>query len=283
MVVWESGREVALGAAKRRAVLALLLLRANEVVSTARLVDDLWAERPPGRAVKAVQVYVSQLRKAVGAGVVETRPSGYLLRLDEGALDLDRFEVRLERGRSLLRAGGADEAADVLRDALRMWRGPALADFEHEPWARHEIIRLEELRLGATCLRVEADLLLGRHAEVAPELEALVREHPLRERLRELLILALYRAGRQADALAAYHDARATLVGELGLEPSQPLRELEKAILLQDPSLDLIAGARLHESLPAGAVASGQYRPTRRMCTWHGSPNPRLATGVRLR
>jgi DNA-binding SARP family transcriptional activator len=270
MVVWQEGREVPLGAAKHRALLALLLLRANEGVSTARLVDELWAERPPARAVKAVQVYVSQLRKALGEGVVETRPGGYLLPVDEGALDLDRFEARLERGRSLLTAGGADEAAGVLREALGMWRGPAMADFEHEAWARHEINRLEELRLGATCLRVEADLLLGRHAEVASELEALVREHPLRERPRELLILALYRAGRQADALAAYRDARATLVAELGLEPRQPLRELEKAILLQDPSLELIAGACPH-------------RPTRRICTWHGSLNPRFATGARLR
>jgi hypothetical protein len=132
MVIWQEGREVPLGAAKRRALLALLLLRANEVVSTARLVDQLWAERPPARAVKAVQVYVSQLRKALGDGVVETRPGGYRLPLDKGALDLDRFEARLERGRALLTAGAADEAAGVLREALGMWRGPALADFEHE-------------------------------------------------------------------------------------------------------------------------------------------------------
>src|SRR5262249_9078924 len=153
-------------------------------------------------------------------------------------LDLERFESLLDGGRTLLAAGAAGEAAAILREAVALWRGPALADFQHEGWARDEIARSEELRLVATCLRVEADLALGRHAEVVPELEALVREHPLRERLRELLILALYREGRQADALAAYHDARTTLVEDLGLEPGPALRELERAILVQDPSLN---------------------------------------------
>jgi predicted ATPase/DNA-binding SARP family transcriptional activator len=250
LAVWRDGEELSIAATKPRALLALLLLRANEVVSTARLIDELWGERPPARAVKTVQVYVSQLRKTLGAGVVETRTGGYLIRVDEGALDVDRFESGLERGRALLDAGAARDAGAALREALALWRGPALSDLEQESFARDEIGRLEELRLMALALRIEADLALGRHAEVTPELEALVREHPLRERLRELLVLALYRAGRQADALAAYHDARTTLVEELGLEPGQSLRELEKSILVQDRSLDLAALQGAETNLP---------------------------------
>jgi predicted ATPase/DNA-binding SARP family transcriptional activator len=254
LVVWRDGREVALGGPKQRALLAVLLLRANEFVPTARVVEELWGEQPPARAVKAVQVYVSQLRKVVGGGVVETRPGGYLLRADAGALDLDRFERLLERGRARLAAGAAAEAAGVLRSALALWRGPALADVQYEAFARDEIGRLEGLRLSALGLRLEADLALGRAGEVVPELEALIREHPLRERLRELLVLALYREGRQADALAAYQDARAALVDELGLDPSEALQQLEKAILVHDPSLDLAGSLPSAEGLPKGTV-----------------------------
>jgi class 3 adenylate cyclase/DNA-binding SARP family transcriptional activator len=233
------GRELRLGGAKERAVLAMLLLRANELVPTARLVDELWGEQPPPTAVKAVQVHVSNLRKLLGEGVLQTRPTGYMLELDADALDSRRFEGLLEQGRRLLAGGAAEEAARVLRDALALWRGPPLADFQYESFARNEIGRLEELRLVALEQRLEADLALGRGAEVVGELEALVRDHPLRENLCGLLILALYRAGRQADALAAYQDARARLVDELGLDPSQALQRLEKAILVHDPSLDL--------------------------------------------
>ena len=253
LAVWDGGREVSLGPAGQRALLALLLVHANEVVTTARLVDELWGDRPPARAVKTVQVYVSQLRKLLGTDVIETHVAGYSARVAAGALDLERFERLLDHGRGLLASGAAREAAAALREALALWRGPALADFQDELFARDEMGRLEELRLVARTLRLEADLDQGRHAEVAPELEALVREHPLRERLRELLILALYRSGRQADALAAYHDARTTLVDELGLEPSQSLRQLEKAILLQDPSLEL-AATRPPADLPTGTV-----------------------------
>jgi predicted ATPase/DNA-binding SARP family transcriptional activator len=252
VAVWQHGHEVQLRAPKQRAVLALLLLRANELVPTARLIDELWAENPPARAAKTVQVYVSELRKLLGEGLIETRTGGYVVRVEEGALDLDRFERLLERGRTLLAAGAADDAASALREGLALWRGPALSDLEHEPWARDSIARLEALRLVATTLRLEADLAAGRHAEAVPELEALVRQHPLRERLRELLILALYRSGRQADALTAYHDARQTLVEELGIEPGAALRELEKAILVQDPSLD--AATRHRDPLPTGTV-----------------------------
>src|SRR4029079_5493260 len=175
------------------------------------IVDRLWGERPPARAVKTVQVYVSQLRKALGESAIETHTGGYLVRVEPGALDLERFERLVERGRLLLSRGAAGEASAVLRDALGVWRGPALVDFSDEAFARDAIGRLEELRLAALGLRLEADLALGRHAELVPELEALVREHPLHERPRELLILALYRTGRQADAPAAYHNRRTTL------------------------------------------------------------------------
>jgi YVTN family beta-propeller protein len=189
--------------------------------------------------VKAVRVYVSQLRKMLGEDSVETRPAGYMLRAGKGAVDADVFEERLAEGRRLLADGAAGNADDVLRSALGLWRGPALADFRYETFARDEIGRLEGLRLIALEQRLEVDLALGRHAEAVPELEALVREYPLRESLRGLLMLALYRAGRQADALAAYQDARATLVEELGLDPSEALQRLEQAILRHDPSLDV--------------------------------------------
>ena len=153
-------------------------MRAGEVVATVRLVDELWGEQPPATAVKTVQVYVSQLRKVLGEGVLETRPTGYLLRLGPGALDLQRFESMLDQGRQLLAEGAARQAGDVLREALGLWRGPALADFQYEAFARNEIARLEGLRLVALEQRLEADLALGRHAEAVPELEALVREHP---------------------------------------------------------------------------------------------------------
>ncbi|HEY2220193.1 MAG TPA: BTAD domain-containing putative transcriptional regulator [Gaiellaceae bacterium] len=247
LVVWNEGDELVLGGAKQRALLALLLLHANEPVPSTTLVDELWGERPPATAAKAVQVYVSQLRKALGDGVVETRRTGYVLRLAPEALDLHRFESLFEQGRAMLAAGATEESAKVLREALDLWRGPALADFRYDVFARDEIGRLEGLHLVALEQRLEADLALGRSAEVVGELEALVRAHPGRENLRELLMLALYRSGRQADALAAYQDTRVMLVDDLGLEPSASLQRLERAILAHDPSLDL-AAASTHSS-----------------------------------
>jgi len=238
LAVWDDDRELPLGGPRQRAVLAILLLRANELVPTEAIVDRLWEERPPATAVKAVQVYVSQLRKALGEGAIETRPSGYLLRLDPGSLDALRFEELLAEGRGLLAGGAPGEAAAVLRRALALWRGPPLADFRYEPFARDAAARLDELRLVALEHRLAADLELGGHAEAVPELEQLVREHPLREGLHRLLVLALYRTGRQADALAAFQGARTRLREELGLEPGQALQQLERAILLQDPALD---------------------------------------------
>jgi peptide/nickel transport system substrate-binding protein len=236
--VSEGGRPLDVGSGKQRALLALLLLRAGQVVSTDGLIDALWGERPPPSAPNSVHIYVSRLRRALGNGRLETRGHGYLLRLGPQELDLGRFERLLVEGRELLAGGDATRAAETLRAALSLWRGPPLSDFASEPFAQIEIARLEELHQAALEERIEADLALGRHAELVPELEALVREHPLRERLRAQLMLALYRSGRQADALAAYRQARRTLGEELGLEPGRALQELERAILRQDADLD---------------------------------------------
>lgn len=237
--VRDGDRSLPLGGAKQRAVLALLLTRANAVVSSDRLIDELWGEEPPATAANIVQAYVSRLRKELGAEVLVTRAPGYTIEVEPGQLDLHRFERLVEEARQALADGEADRAAKMLREALTLWRGPALADFTYQPFAQAEISRLEELRLTALERRIEADLALGRHAELVGEVEALVAAHPLRERLRGHLILALYRSGRQAEALEAYQEARRALVDQLGIEPSSALRELEKAILRQDPALDL--------------------------------------------
>ena len=221
-----AGKPVALGGARQRALLALLLTRPNEVVSTDRLIDELWGPAPPRAALNTVQYYVSQLRKLLGAERIETRPPGYAIRIAPGELDLERFELLLERG-----------DAEALSEALALWRGPALADFAYEPFAQEEAGRLEELRLVAHERRIEADLERGRSDELVPELERLIAFHPLRERLRGQLMLALYRSGRQAEALSVYQEARKALVEELGIEPGPLLQELERAILRQDPTL----------------------------------------------
>ncbi len=233
------GRSVPLPAAKPRALLALLLLNRNRVVPVGELIEELWSGEPPETAMKALQVYVSQLRKAIGADRVLTKPPGYSLRVDEGELDLDRFEQLVREGRERLGAGDAKEAAERLEQGLALWRGPALAEFGSEPFARDAGARLEESRLEAIEGRIEADLVLGRHAQLVSELEQLVARHPFRERLRGQLMLALYRSGRQAEALDVYRRTRETLVDELGIEPSQELQELERAILRQDRDLQV--------------------------------------------
>ena len=234
------GVPVVLGPPQQRAVLALLLLNANEVVSRDRIVDELWGERPPATAAKLVQVYVSALRKLLDPerSLLVTRPPGYLVRVEPDALDLHRFERLVGEGRAALEADSPASAGERLGEALALWRGPALADLAFAPFAQAEIGRLEEWRLDAVCDRIETELALGRSGVVS-ELEALIAEHPLRERLRAQVMLALYRSGRQAEALAAYQDARRALVDGLGIEPGRQLRELEQAILRQDPSLDL--------------------------------------------
>jgi len=237
-----------LGGAKQRALLAILLVRVNEVVSAERLLDDLWGERQPKSGAKALHVYVSQLRKVVGEGRILTQPPGYMLRLGQ-----DEFDVaRVERLREQARGAEPHEASALLRDALAMWRGSPLADVAFESFAQPEIARLEELRTGTLEQRIDADLALGRHSELIGELEALVREHPLRERLRGQLMLALYRSGRQIEALNAYQDARRILVEELGVEPNRALSELHQAILRHDESIELPLAKPVAEE-PRGA------------------------------
>ena len=237
--VWDGGGEVSLGGRRPRALLALLLLHANEVVSAGRLIDELWGDESPEDAQGALRVNVSRLRKALPRDVLTTRAPGYVLRIQPEELDLHRFERLVDEGRSLLARGLASEASQRLRDALSLWRGPALAEFGYEGFAQAPIARLEEIKLVAIELRIHADLARGRHDELIGELEALVGEHPLRERFRLDLMTALYRSDRQADALHVYQEARRTLVDELGLEPSPSLQELERAILRQDPTLDV--------------------------------------------
>jgi len=250
---------VPLAGVKQRALLALLLLNANEVVSSDRLVEALWGEHLPVSGAKALQVRVSQLRKALGVAgsVVVTRAPGYRLQIEGEQFDLARFE------RLVAEADDAapTAAAGKLREALTLWRGPPLADLAYEPFAQPAIARLEELRLVAIEKRIDADLALGRHLDLVGELEQLAAAHPLRERVRAQLMLALYRCGRQADALAVYQHARRELVDELGIEPSPSLRELEQAILRQDPSLEPAPAAS--HALPdqAAEVSPGVVEP----------------------
>jgi DNA-binding SARP family transcriptional activator/class 3 adenylate cyclase/tetratricopeptide (TPR) repeat protein len=251
--VLENGRPVELGGAKLRALLAILLLHANEVVSTDRLIDALWEEDAPETGRKALQVYVSQLRKALGKERIATQSLGYRLQVGPEELDLLRFQRLLDEGKA--------------SEALSIWRGPPLSDFAYERFAHNEIARLEDLYLACLEERVEADLTAGRHSALVGELEVLVREHPLRERMRGQLMLALYRSGRQAEALEVYQDTRAALVDELGIEPSRELRELQQAILRQDPALELTTELEQSKPLPAAATrlpASSEPDPSTR-------------------
>jgi predicted ATPase/DNA-binding SARP family transcriptional activator len=235
--VAEGGRPVAFGGARQRAVLALLVLHANEVVPAERLLVELWGEDVPPTAANALQAAVSRLRRALPQGRIVTRALGYLFRAGPDEIDVERFEQLLADGREALARGAAAQAAGTLRRALSLWHGPALADFRFDPFAQAEIVRLEELRLVCVEERIEADLALGTAGEMVGELQRLVAAYPLRERLRGQLMLALYRSERQADALSVYRELRSLFAEELGLEPAPVLRELEAAILRQDPSL----------------------------------------------
>jgi predicted ATPase/DNA-binding SARP family transcriptional activator len=245
-------------AGAQRSLLALLLLNANEVVSADRLIDELWGDEAPDSGRTALQVRVSQLRKALGddGGRIATRAPGYLLRVGRDELDLYRFERLVSEADD----AEAAEAAAKLRDALGLWRGPPLVDLSYASFAQPAIRRLEELRMAALEKRIEADLELGREADLVGELETLVEQHPLREHLRAQLMLALYRSGRQADALAAYQNARRVLVEQLAVEPSALLRQLEQAILRQEVSLDLAATVAARAPLVAAVSESESGR-----------------------
>jgi DNA-binding SARP family transcriptional activator len=259
------GQAVDLGGPKPRALLAVLLLHAGRVMSADRLIDELWGEAPPKSARHLLHVYVSSLRKALArasAGPLVSRTPGYVLEIEVGSLDAGRFERLLEDGRRLLVAEDAPRAAEALRSALQLWRGPALADFTYAPFAQAEIARLEELRVIGIEERIEAELALGRHVELVGELERLVAEDPLRERPRGQLMLALYRCGRQAEALEAYQTARRVLVDELGIEPGTALQQLQQAILRHDLELEQVVVAA-----PAAAAVVRPVRAERKLVT----------------
>ena len=261
--VSDDGRVLSLRGTKQRALLALLLLHANQVVSTDRLMDQLWGDDPPDSGTAALQVRVSKLRKALGAGgeTIVTKAPGYVIRLGSDRLDLHRFERLLSEAERDLRGGDAAQASSKLGDAISLSRGPPLGDLAYESFVQPAIARLEELLLVAQELRIEAELALGRHNEVVSELDALVEAHPLREGLCRQLMLALYRSGRQADALEAYQFARRTLVDELGIEPGPRLQDLERSILRQDRSLDPVAPPTPLRSILVAGVGDRRLEP----------------------
>ena len=241
--VTERDRSLPLGGTKQRSLLAVLLLDANEIVSTDRLIAELWGDSPPATVAKSVQLYVSRLRAELGAERLVTHSPGYAVRVDPDELDLTVFERLCEEARR----APPELAAEKLRQALALWRGPPLGDLRYESFAQPAIARLEELYASALEQRIDADLQAGRHVDLCGELQPLVAAHPHRERLHGQLMLALYRSGRQADALRVYQAASRRLSEELGLQPGSALRQLERAILEQDPALDLpapAAGAR---------------------------------------
>jgi len=277
--VWVAGQSLALGGTKQRAVLAILVLHANQVVAIDHLIDGLWGQTPPDGATNVVQVYVSRLRKTLrtaspegsagwsegqadrpegqAAAVLARRKPGYLLQLDTDELDLARFQRLADQGTQALR-GAPELAAARLREALRLWRGRPLAEFTDEPFAQAESARLAEQHLAVLQARIEADLALGRHAELVAELQALVAEYPLQEGLHRQLLLSLYRSGRQAEALGAYQRTRKLLAEELGIDPGHALQELQGAILAQDRRLDWSPPP----SEPTPTVPAGTTRAT---------------------
>jgi DNA-binding SARP family transcriptional activator len=272
--VSHEGRPVHIGGAKERALLAFLLLHAGEPVSVDRLIDELWGETPPATARKSVHVRVAGLRRALRRDILLTRGDAYLVRLQPNQLDLHRFEQLLSDGSRALADGDPATADTTFDEALALWRGPALSDFTYEPFAQAAIARLEELRVQAHELRADAQLQLGLHARVIVELEHVVAVHRFRERLRGQLMLALYRDGRQAEALEVYRRTREEFVAELGIEPGPTLQNLQQAILRQDPSLDaplpapdrsvLVAPQEAHRLPELVAVAEPLARRPRR-------------------
>jgi DNA-binding SARP family transcriptional activator/class 3 adenylate cyclase/tetratricopeptide (TPR) repeat protein len=259
------GRPLKLGSIKHRMLLAKLLLHANQVLSTDELIDTVWGERPPPTVRQSLQNHVAALRRVIEpAGqprMLLTRDPGYLLQIDPGQLDLHRFRRLVDEGRASLERGDPWTAAGLLDDAVKLWRGPILADVVAAGTGWPELAGIDELEISAVEARIEADLGLGRHADLVGELESLIRRHPLREHLHGQLMLALYRSGRQADALAAYRDARGTLVDELGIEPSVRLQRLEQAVLAQDPALELLVPARSRDEVALVPAKAAEQPP----------------------
>jgi DNA-binding SARP family transcriptional activator len=265
--VLEDGRPLALGRLKERIVLAVLLLHANEFVSRERLIDELWGVAPPATARKAVNVYISKLRKTLGSNgddPIATADGGYRLAVDSDLLDADRMRSLVAQAREQMADGDSEAASRLLQEALAFWRGPTLAGLALESFGRDEVAQLDELRLTILMDRIDCDLAQGRHEDVLGELQVLVREHPLRERLRAQQMLALYRADRQADALDAYQLARHDLMDELGIEPSESLQRLQQAILRHDPALEAPAGtAAVNGAAAAPALTAPAASPPR--------------------
>jgi DNA-binding SARP family transcriptional activator/class 3 adenylate cyclase len=277
--VTRNGTPIALGGPRQRALLALLLIHANEVVPAERLIDALWGSDPPAAAAHGLHVYVSGLRKALepqrnpptSAEVLVTRTPGYMVRVGAEELDRFRFDRLVADGRRAVGEGDPEAGAKRLGDALALWRGPALVDFSYEPFAQAEAARLEELRMSALEDRIEAELTLGRHGELIGDLEAAARANPLRERLWALWMLALYRSGRQSEALRTYQELRAHLAEELGITPNPELVGLEEAIVLQKPELDWVPPTSPATAHPR---ATGARAPARR---YIASPETRYA------
>jgi len=275
--VWLNGAVVRVGGPKQRALLALLLCHANRVVSRDQLIDELLGDQPGGSAEPVLHVQISRLRKALADGDPQprllARPPGYVLRVEDGELDLHAFEQQVAAGRRALEQEDPGRAAVLLRAAESLWHGRPLADLEFEPFARFEVQRLEACRLAAVEDRIEAELALGRHGALSPELEQLVAEHPLRERLRGQLMIALYRSGRQTEALETYRAGRLLLAEELAVEPGPQLKQLQAAILGHDTALQLPPLGAQHgpagtPAAPAEKAAAGELSPAM------GEPRP---------
>ncbi|HJQ49257.1 MAG TPA: BTAD domain-containing putative transcriptional regulator [Gaiellaceae bacterium] len=265
--VVEDGNPVALGTLKERLVLGVLLLHANEFVSRERLIDDLWGAAPPATARKAVNVYISKLRQALtrdGHDPIATADGGYRLLVDSDLLDADRMRGLVARAAVHMADGESEAASQLLQEALAFWRGPTLAGLSLESFGRDEVAQLDELRLTVLMDRIDCDLAQGRHERVLGELQVLVREHPLRERLRAQQMLALYRADRQAEALEAYQRARHDLIEELGIEPSESLQRLHQAILRHDPALEVPSGTAASNGAVTASVPTADVTPPRR-------------------
>ena len=278
------GAPVHLGGRKQRALLGALLVHRNRPLSVERLVDEIWGDHPPASPVRSIQVYVSALRTAlrVDGGVLENMSQGYRLRVDEKQLDADLFEAAAINAKALLTGGEVATAAQVAATALALWRGPALGELADFPFARAEAARLEEMRLQTIDDRFEAELALGHHDHVVAELAVLVEQYPLRENSRRQLMLALYRCGRPAEALAVYRAGRRYLVDELGLEPSRPLQDLHQAILGDDPTLRVEpAELRGRRHLPAPATALiGRRNEIDELTAMLRQPGVRLVTAT---